>query len=538
MALDPPEETPSVADVAPASSPPSRRPPRRSGAARAALRVLLGLALGAGLTEGLFRYRDGGAFPLVNVYEPDELRGVRLAAGGAVNVGRRGERVTHVRVNADGYRGPAWPAPAPGEVLVVGDSLSFGLGVEEDEALPARLGAALAGPRVLDASVPTYGPPEYLVTLEQVLARRTPAAVVIVFNVMNDFAELDRPNTLRHAAVDGWAARVDGGAPPPAGSRFGELAVRRSHAAFAVWRWQRTREALAVPREPEPGLGELLALAGRVAGEARIDGQQRRDEEERAAAEAELEAAREQVVALVRRHARIAGHEGLIAREWDAYLRGDGDPADEIFPIYYGGCGGPGPRDRRGRLAWGPGARIRREVEAALRSFAALPTMSREASREIIEALARRDAAEERDRRVPDYYEGDLGLGILGYGYAPPAVRVRARGPLPTAAFLRRAKELTDARGARLVVLAAPLDAQVSKEARLRRELTQVEVGSLDALVAALAEDARAIGAVGVDPTPALAGLGEAVYLPDGHLSPAGHEVVARAVSEAMTGAR
>ncbi|TMB21279.1 MAG: hypothetical protein E6J71_08430 [Deltaproteobacteria bacterium] len=71
---------------------------------------------------------------------------------------------TPVRVNRLGLRGPeAEPRPRPGvhRVLVLGDSVVFGQGLSEDEALPAalerRLGATGAGPyEVLNAGVQGY----------------------------------------------------------------------------------------------------------------------------------------------------------------------------------------------------------------------------------------------------------------------------------------------------------------------------------------------------------------------------------------------
>ncbi|APR77778.1 Hypothetical protein A7982_03125 [Minicystis rosea] len=118
------------------------------------------MCAGLGLAELGFRVRDGGAFPLVNVYERDPKRGVRLEPGTETVIGSRGVTPTRVRINGDGYRGPEWPKPSRDEVIVIGDSLSFGLGVDEDQSLAARLHAVFpSGTRVLDASVPTYGPP-------------------------------------------------------------------------------------------------------------------------------------------------------------------------------------------------------------------------------------------------------------------------------------------------------------------------------------------------------------------------------------------
>jgi hypothetical protein len=100
--------------------------------------------------------------------------------------------------------------------------------------------------------------------------------------------------------------------------------------------------------------------------------------------------------------------------------------------------------------------------------------------------------------------------------------------------FIVDLRDLARAHGARLVVLPVPLDAQVAEETRARRGLGVDDVAALDGLVAAVAGSARAWGALGVDPTPLLKALGAAAYLPDGHLSAAGHDALAHAVAEAL----
>lgn len=66
--------------IAPLSSP--RAAPRRRirWLARCAM-VLGGLATGLGAAEAVFAYRDGGAFPHLNVYVADPELGVRLQPG-------------------------------------------------------------------------------------------------------------------------------------------------------------------------------------------------------------------------------------------------------------------------------------------------------------------------------------------------------------------------------------------------------------------------------------------------------------------------
>jgi hypothetical protein len=488
--------------------------------------VMVGLAIGLGGAEAVFRHRDGGAFPLVNVYERDEIRGVRLSPGSATVVGGPGERITHVRVNREGYRGPDWPPPSDDEVLVVGDSLSFGLGVEEDEALPTRLRRALPGtPPVIDASVPTYGPPEYLATLEQVLERRRPAAAVVVVNLINDVAEVDRPNVGRHRAVDGWAARVEsdaGGEGTPSPIRT--WVIQRSHAAFALWRWQRTRTLEAASLPPDPGLAPLIGLGARIAANARAVDDRRREEARRTAAgvaaEEELLAARRQVVSVARKYDAAFSYTVPVGQEWLDYVKEEGAPADRVFTIWTGGCAPAIQldgtyRDPRRRVRFS-GERIRKDVEDALQDYAR--TTTPRVGGEIRAAFARRAAAEEA-------------LAALPTAPLPPPPPPE---PLPLAPFLAQAQSIAGGRGVRLVVVAAPLDVQASPAARQRRGISDAEAAALDALSAEIAATARAAGATGIDAAPALRAEGEAAFLPDGHLSPRGHDVLGRTVGAAM----
>ncbi len=507
------------ADVASPTASARPRPGRRGRVARLAFQAVLGLNVGLGLAEVGFRLRDGGAFPLVNVYEADALRGVRLRPDSETRVGVRGERITTVRVNADGYRGPAWPAPSPDEVVVIGDSLTFGLGVDEHEAHAARLHEVLSGGRaVLDASVPTYGPPEYLVTMEEILAQRRPAAVVLTLNLLNDLGELDRPNLTRHTAVDGWAMRVSEATARAEPSVLRARLIERSHAAFALWRWQRTREMTAAPPEPEGGLRALFDFAAeqdRAHQRAREDAHQAREARLSFAGEglvgigsaypwgrARTSPEETRVFELVRRHAKdiAASGRGFWDPRWDAHLS---DFERERGVTWFGGCGG-------GARSWSEARdnllaqEAHRAMTLALQRYAAWPGLAPEARQEMDEALAQREAA----RHPP-----------------PPPPPPSPPPPLPVEVVMRRAQELATAAHARLVVVAVPIDTS---------GLGAPETDAVDRVAMDLASIAQHVGAVGVDPTHALRQAGPAAYLPDGHLSAAGHDAVARAVAAAM----
>ncbi len=150
---------------------PSRTSPR--ALLKHGLRALAGVGLGLVIAEAAFWMRDGGAFPHLNVYIDDAERGVRLRPGATERIRFSKNPVTKIRINADGFRGgPATP-PSPDEIIVVGDSQVFGLGVEEEETFAAVLQSALGGSRIVrNLGVPTYGPDEYTAVLAAALAKR------------------------------------------------------------------------------------------------------------------------------------------------------------------------------------------------------------------------------------------------------------------------------------------------------------------------------------------------------------------------------
>jgi hypothetical protein len=89
--------------------------------ARNGIRVIAGLAIGLVIAEVAFHYRDGGAFPHLNIYiyVVDADRGVRLQPGATERISFSNSPITSVRINGEGYRGP--------EMVVVGDSQELAL---------------------------------------------------------------------------------------------------------------------------------------------------------------------------------------------------------------------------------------------------------------------------------------------------------------------------------------------------------------------------------------------------------------------------
>ena len=212
--------------------------------AQSLVRVVVGVSVGLAATEGLFQLRDRGAFPRLNVYEADPELGVRLRAGATERVAFNKNPVSHVRINSRGLRGPETLATPPTqgsgdhEVVVVGDSQVFGLGVEEDETFTSLLASEIPGRTFVNAGVPTYGPLEYQAVTKRLLDTDQAKTVVYVVNLANDLFEAARPNRDRHVAYDGWALRTESADGAPAWFPGREFLLRESHAFFAYRAWR------------------------------------------------------------------------------------------------------------------------------------------------------------------------------------------------------------------------------------------------------------------------------------------------------------
>ncbi len=180
-------------------------------------RILAGTALSAAVfafsfaaSEMLYRRRrplnphhlasvDGSASEVAYASDPEVGVVFRpLFRGRFVHAEYRGERI---EINSDGYRDADWPnEPDPSTVgiLLLGDSTLFGLGVEREETIAARLeelarerhaGRAL---RVYGAGVPGYGPRDELVVMRRLFGRLRPQLCVALFYDVNDLDDCRR----------------------------------------------------------------------------------------------------------------------------------------------------------------------------------------------------------------------------------------------------------------------------------------------------------------------------------------------------------
>ena len=163
---------------------------RRSLSSRAAtvLRVVLVSLLFAMAALEIQLRLFGVRGSTINVFKDFHRGDGRLGWTGRPGVALRfRERAFDVLVEQgpDGFRrqDPAPPAEAPRRVLVLGDSLAWGWGVEQGELftdeLQRRLGAAVA---VENRAVSSYGTAQEMLLMEDLLAKRRYDAVILVFS--------------------------------------------------------------------------------------------------------------------------------------------------------------------------------------------------------------------------------------------------------------------------------------------------------------------------------------------------------------------
>jgi lysophospholipase L1-like esterase len=480
--------------------------PRRRWLVRT-LQVVLGLVVGLGLTEAIFWWRDDGAFPHLNVYRSDAQLGVRLVPGAEQRLAFGGNPVTRVRINRDGYRGADLPKPAADrdEILVVGDSQVFGLGVEERETFSARLGARLgAGALVINGGVPTYGPAEYRAVAAELLARRPVKTVVFTINMVNDLFEAGRPNAVRHAVWDGWAVRRE--SSPGAVTWFPgrHFLYNRSHAFFALRRWWHARGPSLDDRgfASEGTWHDLVAVGTTSQDEkqARALRLQRRGADV-VDAEAELREAEATLDAATFRSFDDAEHTKLrAARANPGDIIGEGSPNAEASRSIY-------VTTELIRQGTKYREQLRVELLAQARARGDQALIDAFASREsLLERLSSLD-------RVPEL----------------------AAFESPLAPILRDVKALCDAHGARLVVLVLPIDVQVSTEEWKKYGAEPIDMTPTRALTEDVVAAATAMGVTALDATPALAVAEPGAFLHrDIHMTPRGHQAVADALAEAL----
>jgi lysophospholipase L1-like esterase len=165
--------------------------------------------------------------------EPDPELGLRYVPG-AVWRFDHPEYSVEYAINGDGFRDatsrPAVKPPGTLRVLLLGDSFTFGQGVEYEETWPALAGAELArgSPRVdlINVAMQGMDTRSELILLRRLATRHDVDAVVLGF-LINDLytnVPLDRARSLRRGA----AAVEEAAEPAPSWSQVRQTVFRRA----------------------------------------------------------------------------------------------------------------------------------------------------------------------------------------------------------------------------------------------------------------------------------------------------------------------
>lgn len=77
-----------------------------------------------------------------------------------------------VRIGPDGWRRTVPERVCPDAVAVIGDSVAFGVGVEDGETIASRLQQRTSGVQFVNLGVPGTSPPSYYLRLERFMAQR------------------------------------------------------------------------------------------------------------------------------------------------------------------------------------------------------------------------------------------------------------------------------------------------------------------------------------------------------------------------------
>jgi hypothetical protein len=482
-----------------------------------ALRVVLGLLVGCVIAELAFRLRDHGAFPHLNVYEPDPVLGARLRPGATQTVAFGGNPATNVRIGTDGIRGDT-PAAAAGDcnVLVVGDSQVFGLGVEEEQRF-TNVFANEKKCRVVNAGIPTYGPIEYQAVIEEWFkkpAGAKPKTVVYVINLANDLLEAKRPNTSRHTVWDGWAVRIET-APREKPSSFPgrSLLYRESHAVFALRRWIHGSKPEDERPLPSEGTSKDLIDEAKATQATRAAADQKAFDEWVASLDQAAKEATDNQQKL--QDAATKQYPDLFMNEGgQAYVRSGGHPGDIVSEFV-----------QQSEASEGPGYRVRVVLDGAKARAELEAELKKRAEKQIADEEAKAIVASFEER--PKIEKKIAELRNLG--------QKLARLHSPMASPIEIAQQTAKANGAKLVVLILPMDVQVSPDEWKKYGETFYDMEPARILTDDILNASKALGVTAIDSTKALRDAEPGAFLnADLHMSPKGHAAIAKLLTEKM----
>lgn len=483
-------------------------PPRRP--LRALARVSLGLVLGLGLAEAAFWARDGGGFPHLQCLVADDATAVALRPGASGAIALGDNPVAPYTIDDQGWRTSPGGVPAgPEGVVVVGDSQVFGLGVADDETLPAALARATGRP-VRNGGVPTWGPEEYLVALDRLLAETGAGTGVLVFNFGNDLFELGAPNHARHGVLDGWAVRIE--AMPEAVTAFPgrRWLLADSHLVYAARQWLHAGEAAPAALPSEGDWDTVLAEVLRDREPAATQEAIAFEEQLEQALEGQRDAARERrdIYGQLARRVTDDPEDELAFR-----ARLEGLAVGDVVEDRYAEASRPIPVTaellRRG-------ARIERQVTAAIEDYLA-EHPDHPTARALAEGEARTEQAQAQVDALVQQVVADLEA-------ASPYTRL-----------LDRAEEIAARHGAELVVVALPLDVQVDPERFRQYGAPPEDMSETLPLLDRLVGEARSRGLRAVSLVEPLRAAGPEAFLQgDLHLTARGHAAAAAALAATL----
>lgn len=161
-------------------------------------------------------------------------------------------------VNRRGYRGrevhPVAPPSAQKRVVVLGDSVAFGLGVSDFDTFASALDARPNGLEVVNLAVQGYGPDQELLVLQDVGIGLAPDVVLLALCAANDFADVMLSTSLYNEGhwkprfrLDEGELALEGSPPRESPLRLRRLLADHSHLVG--------RLASLSPRPSPPGDG-------------------------------------------------------------------------------------------------------------------------------------------------------------------------------------------------------------------------------------------------------------------------------------------
>jgi lysophospholipase L1-like esterase len=170
------------------------------------------------LLEAAMRVFWPELFPrhIVGLYAPHPQLGHVLAPSRETAI-RRPEYAVTVRTNSRGFRGAELPPKGAASVRIVclGDWLTWGEGVEDDQTYPALMETALrrrypaTDIQIVNAGVPQYSTLDELNYLKIIAAELQADFIVVQFYAGDDFEQNHMPSSERHELRDGMLTQTE-----------------------------------------------------------------------------------------------------------------------------------------------------------------------------------------------------------------------------------------------------------------------------------------------------------------------------------------